>query len=122
MMLAIAWMLLSLAVTTHGINTIPIVEKVELNETGGIRQIILWTHENTGGEYKERVAQWWLVANEPLPEHRDGWLVFRSRGVVFRTKRFYPTKTKLDPEVLDRDELRQEQRTPYFDIPDLFTD
>ena len=119
---AIAWMLLALAVTTSGINTIPTVEKVELNETRGIRQMILWTHESTGGKYQSCVAQWWIVATEPLIEHRDGWIVIRNRGVVFRTKRFYPTKTPIDPEIEDRKFLAQEDRVPYFPVCDLFTD
>ncbi len=119
---AIAWMLLGFAVSVNGINSIPIVERVELNETRGIRQMILWTHESTGGKYRSRVAQWWLVAAEPSIDHLDGWIVIQNRGVIFRTKRFWKTKTELDPEREDLKFLPEEYRVPYFPVCDLFTE
>jgi len=90
------------------------VERVEINQTGGIKQIILWTYELTGGEYRERVADWWLIKEPPAVEYQDGWRVIRSNGVEFRTKRLQRTITPKDPELADRDYLPVEYRVPYF--------
>lgn len=116
MILAIAGMLLSLAVSIQSDDAIPIVERCEINEVRGLRQMILWTHESTGGQYRSRVAQWWILASEPMIEHRRGWYVIQNRGLIFRTKRLSRTKTKIDPEIRDRDFLKPDQRVPFFKV------
>jgi hypothetical protein len=118
MISAIAGTLLALAISIHSDDLIPEVERCEINTVGGITQVILWTHESTGGKYRSRVSQWWIVAGEPMIEHRKGWLVIQNRGAIFKTKRLSTTETPYDPEIRDRDFLPTEDRVPYLKLPE----
>jgi hypothetical protein len=111
-----AWMLIACVVTLNNNDRLPVVPQCEINQCGTFTQMILWSHESTGGKFKPRVSQWWILECEPLITQRNGWYVVRSRGVEFRTRRLIQSKTDRDPEQDDRVELPEDQRTPFFDV------
>ena len=105
-------LLLAIALTAP--SPIPHVEVCEINTTPTIRQVILyrWTWLPTGRSH--HVAQWWSINSEPIIERRgDKWLV-SSEGRRFTCRTLHRTETTVDPEVLDRKKLNEQDREPYI--------
>jgi len=104
-------LLLALALTAH---TLPIVDHCEINQTPGVRQVILWRFTHLSSGHSHRVAQWWIISRDPLVTRRDGLYVVRSEGREFLARRVDWTQTPRDPELADRDALGEDQRRGYL--------
>lgn len=108
-------LILALAITTS--NRLPIVEVCEINETPSVKQVILYRWMWLSGGRSHHVAQWWIIRSDPLVErHGDRWRI-TSEGRRFEARSLRRTKTAVDPEILDRTKLREEDRKPYICSP-----
>lgn len=105
--------LLALSLTAG--ESLPIVEVCEINETPTIRQVILyrWTWLPCGRNH--HVAQWWIIKTEPAIERRHGMWIVSSEGKRFIARSLRRTRTRYDPEILDRKKLHEENRKPYLE-------
>lgn len=94
---------------------LPMVDVVEINETPSIRQVIFhrWYRLAEPGHH---VAQWQLIDRDrdPLIVWRGGRRIMYLDGRQFIVRSLRYTKTKSDPEVLDRGLLSEENRRPYW--------
>ncbi len=104
------------------------VDRIEINENGvgeeHTNQIILWrwTSGTNGKKPGFRVAQWWILHEEPTVVRNKGKWVIYSRGLIMTTNSIRRTRTKTDPEVNDRTILDPNLRKPYFPPPfDIFS-
>jgi hypothetical protein len=122
MTLAIILTLLTLA----GLQSRPIacVDVCEINEYAPpperevvLRQVVLWRWYRGGPLAGHRVAQWWLVHEEPTVIRRQNRFIVRSRGVEFEAVSVRYTKTGHDPDRRDRKKLIESERRPYFAGP-----
>ena len=92
---------------------LPAVEVCEINTTPNFRQVILRRWHRLGAVNGHRVAQWWIAKDKPTVERiGDRWRV-RSEGRVFIARSVRRTETVGDPEMLDREIVRECDRVPY---------
>ncbi len=94
------------------------VSRIEINEFGLSddlrKQVILWRWVPHPERPGYRVAQWWIIEQEPfVVRKRDGWIVY-ANGFEMFTRTLKRTRTVGDPEMFDREFLDPERRVPFF--------
>ena len=91
----------------------PFVEVCEINTTPQFRQVILRRWHRLGAVNGHRVTQWWIAKDEPTIERIGNRWRVRSEGREFIARSIRRTETVGDPEMVDREIVRECDRVPY---------